>query len=219
MLTSKITSESSVFISLRSLSVEIFETSGKSSFTASVVTFIAILKSVASWEENIVLRLSRIKLSISTRMSDCLRQLLIISLIYGTASSSNRDTTAGVCKNKGCSKEQTSQPSLHLDKKRVSQAAQRFGMEWRSHGKDNNDLVSQLSRNDILKTQRVIEAMRKVDRGNYCNYSPYMDAPQSIGYGVTISAPHMHAHALEILKDNLFEGAKALDVGSGKEKG
>ena len=46
-----------------------------------------------------------------------------------------------------------------------------------------------------------------------------MDAPQSIGYGVTISAPHMHAHALEILKDNLFEGAKALDVGSGKEKG
>ncbi|XP_029195165.2 protein-L-isoaspartate(D-aspartate) O-methyltransferase-like [Acropora millepora] len=148
-------------------------------------------------------------------MSDCLRPLLIISLIYGTASLSNRDTTAGFCKNKGCSKEQTSQPSLHLDKKRVSQAAQRFGMEWRSHGKDNNDLVSQLSRNDILKTQRVIEAMRKVDRGNYCNYSPYMDAPQSIGYGVTISAPHMHAHALEILKDNLFEGAKALDVGSG----
>ena len=92
-------------------------------------------------------------------------------------------------------------------------------MERRSHGKNNNDLVSQLTRNDILKTQRVIEAMRKVDRGNYCNYSPYMDAPQSIGYGVTISAPHMHAHALEILKDNLFEGAKALDVGSGKEKG
>lgn len=57
--------------------------------------------------------------------------------------------------------------------------------------------------------------MRKVDRGNYCDYSPYMDSPQSIGYGVTISAPHMHAHALEMLKEHLFKGAKALDVGSG----
>ena len=72
------------------------------------------------------------------------------------------------------------------------------GMEWRSHGRDNDDLVSQLSRSGILKTQRVVKAMRKVDRGNYCTYSPYMDSPQSIGYGVTISAPHMHAHALEI---------------------
>ena len=42
-----------------------------------------------------------------------------------------------------------------------------------------------------------------------------MDSPQAIGYGVTISAPHMHAHALEMLKDHLYEGAKALDVGSG----
>lgn len=57
--------------------------------------------------------------------------------------------------------------------------------------------------------------MKKVDRGNYCSFSPYMDSPQAIGYGVTISAPHMHAHALEMLKDHLYEGAKALDVGSG----
>ncbi|KFZ45942.1 Protein-L-isoaspartate(D-aspartate) O-methyltransferase, partial [Antrostomus carolinensis] len=35
------------------------------------------------------------------------------------------------------------------------------------------------------------------------------------GYKATISAPHMHAHALELLKDRLVEGAKALDVGSG----
>ncbi|XP_040188859.1 protein-L-isoaspartate(D-aspartate) O-methyltransferase-like isoform X4 [Rana temporaria] len=34
-------------------------------------------------------------------------------------------------------------------------------------------------------------------------------------YRATISAPHMHAHALEVLEDKLFEGAKALDVGSG----
>ncbi|KAE8587651.1 hypothetical protein XENTR_v10022052 [Xenopus tropicalis] len=42
-----------------------------------------------------------------------------------------------------------------------------------------------------------------------------MDSPQSIGYKATISAPHMHAHALELLEDKLVEGAKALDVGSG----
>ena len=33
--------------------------------------------------------------------------------------------------------------------------------------------------------------MRSVDRGNFVTRSPYMDAPQGIGYAVTISAPHM----------------------------
>ena len=57
--------------------------------------------------------------------------------------------------------------------------------------------------------------MRAVDRKNYSPYNPYMDSPQSIGYSATISAPHMHAHALEMLKDHLYEGACVLDVGSG----
>lgn len=30
-----------------------------------------------------------------------------------------------------------------------------------------------------------------VDRGFYSKHNPYMDSPQGIGYGVTISAPHM----------------------------
>lgn len=89
------------------------------------------------------------------------------------------------------------------------------GMEWRSHGKDNQDLISQLKGFGIIKSTEVEQAMRRVDRGNYCARSPYMDSPQSIGFGVTISAPHMHAHALEILKDNIKEGSKVLDVGSG----
>jgi protein-L-isoaspartate(D-aspartate) O-methyltransferase len=42
-----------------------------------------------------------------------------------------------------------------------------------------------------------------------------MDSPQGIGYAVTISAPHMHAYALELLQDHLKEGKTALDVGSG----
>jgi len=37
----------------------------------------------------------------------------------------------------------------------------------------------------------------------------------SVGYNVTISAPHMHAHALEMLRDQLIPGARILDVGSG----
>lgn len=57
--------------------------------------------------------------------------------------------------------------------------------------------------------------MLAVDRGHYSRNNPYMDAPQGIGYGVTISAPHMHAHALELLKDHLVPGERALDVGSG----
>lgn len=57
--------------------------------------------------------------------------------------------------------------------------------------------------------------MLETDRKYYTPINPYMDSPQGIGFGVTISAPHMHAHALELLSNQLTEGAKALDVGSG----
>lgn len=36
----------------------------------------------------------------------------------------------------------------------------------------------------------------------------YMDCPQPIGYHATISAPHMHATCLELLKDHLGPGKK-----------
>jgi protein-L-isoaspartate(D-aspartate) O-methyltransferase len=42
-----------------------------------------------------------------------------------------------------------------------------------------------------------------------------MDAPQRIGYEATISAPHMHAYALELLKGNVKADSRILDVGSG----
>ncbi|RKP23217.1 protein-L-isoaspartate O-methyltransferase [Syncephalis pseudoplumigaleata] len=57
--------------------------------------------------------------------------------------------------------------------------------------------------------------MKQVDRANYAPDMAYQDAPQSIGYNATISAPHMHAYALEILHDYLQPGMKVLDVGSG----
>lgn len=52
--------------------------------------------------------------------------------------------------------------------------------------------------------------MSSVDRGLFAPAHPYMDCPQPIGYGATISAPHMHAHATELLKDKLKPGSKAL---------
>uniref|UniRef100_A0A1B6CBF5 Protein-L-isoaspartate O-methyltransferase n=1 Tax=Clastoptera arizonana TaxID=38151 RepID=A0A1B6CBF5_9HEMI len=88
-------------------------------------------------------------------------------------------------------------------------------MAWRSHGKNNVELVRTLRANNIIHSDGIEEVMLKVDRGKYVTKNPYMDAPQGIGYGVTISAPHMHAYALELLKDKLVEGERALDVGSG----
>jgi protein-L-isoaspartate(D-aspartate) O-methyltransferase len=83
--------------------------------------------------------------------------------------------------------------------------------------------------------------MRLVDRGDFCPSAPYDDAPQPIGHGVTISAPHMHgrplqrrrqgrtllpvcgdsacrmgaAYCLEELVDHCRPGACCLDVGCG----
>uniref|UniRef100_A0A8C4XSJ8 Protein-L-isoaspartate O-methyltransferase n=44 Tax=Aves TaxID=8782 RepID=A0A8C4XSJ8_FALTI len=88
-------------------------------------------------------------------------------------------------------------------------------MAWTSSGKTHPELVNNLYKKGIIKSQRVFDVLLATDRGHYIKYFPYMDSPQSIGYKATISAPHMHAHALELLKDQLVEGAKALDVGSG----
>lgn len=105
-------------------------------------------------------------------------------------------------------------------------------MAWRSHGRNNIEMVRNLKSihssnhcnicsylsllgNGIIKSEIIEQAMLSVDRSNYSKYNPFMDSPQSIGYGVTISAPHMHAHALELLKNQLINGTRALDVGSG----
>lgn len=47
------------------------------------------------------------------------------------------------------------------------------------------------SANKVIRSDEVEKVMQQVDRGKYVTRNPYMDAPQSIGYGVTISAPHM----------------------------
>ncbi|XP_073667556.1 protein-L-isoaspartate(D-aspartate) O-methyltransferase isoform X1 [Paramisgurnus dabryanus] len=91
-------------------------------------------------------------------------------------------------------------------------------MAWKSGGASHAELVNNLRicpENGIIKSDRVYEVMLATDRAHFSRCNPYMDSPQSIGYQATISAPHMHAYALELLHDHLYEGAKALDVGSG----
>jgi len=90
-------------------------------------------------------------------------------------------------------------------------------MAWRSSGSSNESLVDNLVKNKLIESKVVEQTMKKVDRAKYCKEakSAYEDSPQVIGYNATISAPHMHAMCLELLKDNLKPGCKALDVGSG----
>ncbi|XP_076834088.1 l-isoaspartyl protein carboxyl methyltransferase, like isoform X2 [Brachyhypopomus gauderio] len=88
-------------------------------------------------------------------------------------------------------------------------------MAWISSGRTHSELISRLQEHGVIRNDRVFQAMLATDRGIYSKDYPYQDSPQYIGYKATISAPHMHAHALEILSDKLVEGASALDVGSG----
>ncbi|KAF9350820.1 hypothetical protein BGX26_011038 [Mortierella sp. AD094] len=75
-------------------------------------------------------------------------------------------------------------------------------MAWRCSGVSNSDMVNRLAEAKLITSDRVKQAM-------------LADAPQTIGYNATISAPHMHAAALESLSPFLFPGAKVLDIGSG----
>ncbi|XP_035742936.1 protein-L-isoaspartate(D-aspartate) O-methyltransferase-like isoform X1 [Vespa mandarinia] len=82
--------------------------------------------------------------------------------------------------------------------------------------KNNLYLMFHLRRSGIIKSQHVYDAMYAVDRKYFIDLPvAYIDAPQKLGFGATISAPHMHAHVLELLQDKLRVGGRALDVGSG----
>lgn len=52
-------------------------------------------------------------------------------------------------------------------------------------------MINHYLENGVIKSDIVESAMKQVDRADYVSNNPYMDTPQSIGYGVTISAPHM----------------------------
>ncbi|KAG2433517.1 hypothetical protein HYH02_012635 [Chlamydomonas schloesseri] len=83
-------------------------------------------------------------------------------------------------------------------------------------------LLTGLVARGTLCSERVAAAMAAVDRAAFLapGYGggwvhAYEDRPLPIGYDQTISAPHMHATALELLLPQLRPGARVLDVGSG----
>ncbi|KAG0583137.1 hypothetical protein M758_3G113800 [Ceratodon purpureus] len=88
---------------------------------------------------------------------------------------------------------------------------------WSGRMPDNKDLVSTLQKNGRITSQKVADAMDQIDRGIFVppGEPSYMDHPVPIGYNATISAPHMHAICLELLKDHLQPGMHALDIGAG----
>jgi protein-L-isoaspartate(D-aspartate) O-methyltransferase len=82
---------------------------------------------------------------------------------------------------------------------------------------DWSKLVDNLIKQDKLRSPRVIKAMRAVSRIKFLppNLKPYAasDMPLQIGYGQTVSAPHMVCIMNEALQ--LQVGNKILEVGAG----
>lgn len=79
----------------------------------------------------------------------------------------------------------------------------------------NVAMIKNLREKGVLRSDQVERVMKVIDRKHYAPAPYYVESPQAIGHNATISAPHMHAHTLELLKDVLKDGATALDVGSG----
>jgi protein-L-isoaspartate(D-aspartate) O-methyltransferase len=89
-------------------------------------------------------------------------------------------------------------------------------MAWRCSGISNKALIENLQSSGIIKNKFVANALNSIDRSDFSPIDPYQDSPQSIGFGATISAPHMHAYALEYLKAQALEpNSKVLDIGCG----
>lgn len=90
---------------------------------------------------------------------------------------------------------------------------------WTCSGKNQKELVHKLQQANIVLHDKVARVMEVVDRQYFCPNNPYSDAPQPIGWGQTISAPHMHAHVLEEILTSLQQSTSPtfniLDVGVG----
>ena len=83
--------------------------------------------------------------------------------------------------------------------------------------RDWEKLIENLIKERILRTPKVIKAMRSVPRGNFLpeNMQSYsaVDTPLPIGFGQTVSAPHMVSIMNEALQ--LEIGQKVLEIGAG----
>ncbi|KAK3302977.1 protein-L-isoaspartate O-methyltransferase [Chaetomium strumarium] len=93
-------------------------------------------------------------------------------------------------------------------------------MAWRSSGATNRDLVENMWLHKLITHPQVKDAFLRVDRAHYAPSFPYDDSPQPIGHAATISAPHMHACAVEhllpyIVPTEQNRAPRVLDIGSG----
>lgn len=83
--------------------------------------------------------------------------------------------------------------------------------------RERRNLVNSLKLQGIIKSKEVEKAFLKVPRHLFVPEnlldSAYVDSPLPIGFGQTISAPHMVAIMLELLE--LRIGQKVLEVGAG----
>ncbi len=83
--------------------------------------------------------------------------------------------------------------------------------------KKRENLVENLERKGYVESEPVKEAMKKVPRHRFVpskiKNRAYIDSPQPIGEGQTISAPHMVAMMVEEL--DLKKGQKVLEIGGG----
>jgi protein-L-isoaspartate(D-aspartate) O-methyltransferase len=71
---------------------------------------------------------------------------------------------------------------------------------------------------DLMATTQTSNAgkIRNKKASSSYSYGPYADAPQAIGWKATISAPHTHGKALDLLAGHLSRpGCRVLDVGCG----
>ncbi len=82
-----------------------------------------------------------------------------------------------------------------------------------------NGLIKFLIDKGILKTPRIVDAFRKVDRIDFVPEKlknlAYADEALPIGFGQTISQPYTVAFMLELLEPK--NGDQILDIGSGSE--
>jgi protein-L-isoaspartate(D-aspartate) O-methyltransferase len=77
------------------------------------------------------------------------------------------------------------------------------------------ELVAYLSDNRFIVNTRVSRIMLQVDRKHFVSKDPYVDSSQIIpGSRYSVSAPNMHAAALELFKRHIFNGSRVLDVGA-----
>ncbi len=81
----------------------------------------------------------------------------------------------------------------------------------------NDELIDLLMEEEVVRSRPVEAAMRAVDRVNFVPHrlkgDAYGDHPLQIGYGQTVSAPHMVAIMAEELK--VDKGQKVLEIGTG----